>query len=410
MADNLYFSRNTRVAMQIDNDSWEIPVLDGFSFSQATNASEITLNEFESSAGNSRRGKRMFNNSFAPAEWSFQTYVRPFIGGDGATGAANLTDGKWDGVAGKHHAVEEALWAAFVAKGINLTRGSRTDGSETAGAWSDTTAVNNTGDLSIAFTNSNKSNLTEFDLFFMLGSGTYDEGTHTVYKIEGCVVNEASIDFDIEGIATISWSGFGKVITEVNGGANLTAANKVFNGSVLITEAIGATNNFIRNRLTTLDVTNSGGGTNTAGLSAAYNLTLTGGSVTFSNNITYITPENLGVVNKPLGHVTGSRNINGSFTCYLSNSTNAGADLFEDLLEMTTSNMASLVTPQVQLVFTIGGASAPNLKLDLPVCHLEFPTHSIDDIISLETNFHALPSTLDGADEAALTYTGIAVS
>mgnify|MGYP001251999072 CR=1 FL=1 len=89
MADKLYFSRDTEVYLQMTADHgggtggtvWKIPVLDGFSFSQATNASEITLSEAvsnNSARGKSRRSRQMFNDSYAPAEWSFSTYMRPF--------------------------------------------------------------------------------------------------------------------------------------------------------------------------------------------------------------------------------------------------------------------------------------------------------------------------------------------
>lgn len=70
MADTLYFSRDTKVYVEIGSTVWEIPVLDGFSFSQATNTSEITLNEMADSSGNSRRARQMFTDSYAPAEWS----------------------------------------------------------------------------------------------------------------------------------------------------------------------------------------------------------------------------------------------------------------------------------------------------------------------------------------------------
>src|SRR5210317_414686 len=73
--------------------TWEIPVLDGYSFSQATNATEITLNEMAKSDGTSRRARQMFTDSYAPAEWSFASYMRPNNGS----------------------VVEEALWANFVA-------------------------------------------------------------------------------------------------------------------------------------------------------------------------------------------------------------------------------------------------------------------------------------------------------
>ena len=110
MANNLFFSRDTRVLVEADSTVWEIPVLDGFSFSQATNTSEISLSEMESTGGASRRGRRMFNDSYAPAEWNFSTYMRPFLSVvDAATG--------WDGTSAQMHAVEEIMWASLISAG-----------------------------------------------------------------------------------------------------------------------------------------------------------------------------------------------------------------------------------------------------------------------------------------------------
>ena len=77
-----FFSRDTKVFMKwaydaTDTALYEIPVLDGFSFSQGTNTSEVTLSEAADSSGNSKRGRAMFTDSYAPAEWSFNTYMRP---------------------------------------------------------------------------------------------------------------------------------------------------------------------------------------------------------------------------------------------------------------------------------------------------------------------------------------------
>jgi hypothetical protein len=361
MADTLYFSRDTEVFVKIGSNIWEIPVLDGFSFSQATNTSEITLNEMADSSGNSRRGRQMFTDSYAPAEWSFSTYARPFASAGSGAGAADD--------AAKHHAVEEVLWAMMV--------GDATYSSNTfTGFTADTT------DLDIVFTNSNKTTLGTADIFFVMGGA--GSGTKTTYKIEGCVVNEASIDFDIDGIATINWSGFGKIITED------TAP------TATIYEAITSTSNFIRNRLTDLEISSTSPG------SVTYDLVLTGGNVTISNNITFLTPETLGVVNQPLGHVTGTRSVGGNFTCYLNAESNSSADLFENIIEGTTT-----ITNNFDLVFNIGGGSGtPRVEMSMTSCHLEVPAHSIDDVISLETNFHALPSTIEGTDELTIKYVG----
>lgn len=377
MANNLFFSRDTRVVVSDGTVYWEIPVLDGFSFSQATNTSEITLNEMSSNAsGNaSRRGRRMFNDSYAPAEWSFSTYARPF------KSTVDASEG-WDGTSAQMHAVEEILWASLVGNGV-FTKGSESSNS----SWSNNQGIAQDGNgLTFDFEDSNTSSLKELVIYFIMGQGTFNAATHTVYKLDGCCVNEASIDFDVEGIATINWSGFGKIITE-EGSAP----------TVSISEGTTATTNFIRNRLTTCAVT----ATTAESIVGQYNLTLTGGNITFSNNITFLTPETLGVINQPIGHVTGTRSISGSFTCYLGNHSAGSADLFEDLIESTTT-----ITNDFNLVFAIGGSSTPNVTITLPTCHLEIPSHSIEDVISLETNFHALPSTIDGADEASIVYTG----
>jgi hypothetical protein len=372
MADTLYFSRDTKVYAAIGTNVWEIPVLDGFSFSQATNASEITLNEMSDANGNSRRGRQMFTDSYAPAEWSFSTYVRPFMSAGSGTGAADS--------AAKVHAVEEVLWAQMVGAGTYAAN---------SFPGLDHTADTNSA-LDISFSGSNKTSLGTIDLFFVMGAA--QAGTETVYHIEGCCVNEASLDFDIDGIATINWSGMGKIIKEA-----ADSDHSFLSGGAItptVTEGISSTSNFIRNRLTSLAISSS------SPTSTTYDLVLTGGNITISNNMTFLTPETLGTVNQPLAHVTGTRSVSGNFTCYLNAESNSSADLFENIIEGT-----STITNNFNLVFNVGGASGdPRMQLSMAQCHLEVPSHGIEDVISLETNFHALPSTIDGTDELTIKY------
>ena len=482
MAEQLYFSRDSKVYVRIPatsgsetNQTWEIPVLDGFSFSQATNTSEVTLNEMASdNVGTSKRGRKMFNDSLAPADWSFQTYLRPYR----ASSVSN--NGRMTGQQNDVHAVEEILWALLVgqvnrtggtvtgqikqasdtpftspvvpAQISNITNGDRndttlsavilttvTDGSgggaklsltyTVAGSSPNKTGTftvtiddttrgagyevgdklfvtkeailsamnakyvadgvskvltqadisqdlevtiaagkteNSTGSVSfdgfsrannagtgsgltsIGFGTSNKTTLGTAEIFFDMGASSDNQ----VYKLSGCVVNEASVDFDIDGIATVTWTGNANTVTSIIGSgvsdhkANTNTTGTQTDRGVLYVMGGQATDtsNFIRNKLSRIQVVGTG--------SKTYDLVLTGGAITFANNVTYLTPETLGVVNSPIGHITGARNISGNFTCYLNQKDNSSAELFTDLIGDTGT-----VTNEFAITISVGGTS-----------------------------------------------------
>ena len=372
MADNFLFNRSTEFYIKSGSNIWQIPILEGYSFSQAQNVGEITFNEATSAAGTSRRGRKMHVNSLAPVEFSFSTYMRPIV----STAAAS---GGWEdtGSEARHHAVEEVLWALLVNAGAFTASNGANES-----AWADGIS-GSTSSLTIDFTGSEKGVLTSgFSAIFLLNGATGTASEMQQYEITNCAINEATIDFDLDGIATIQWSGFGEKI--VDGGATDVTAT--------IYEDIEETDNFIRNRLTQLSIANSNSLS-----SGGHNVTLTGGSLTISNNLTYLTPETLGIINTPLGNVTGTRNVSGNLTCYLNTEAAGSADLFEDILESNNGTGSDLITNDFNLVLSIGGTAAPNVVVTMPTCHLEIPTHSFDDIISTDVAFHALPSKLDPA-------------
>lgn len=372
---NLYFARDTRVFIEQGANIWEIPVLEGYSFSQATTTSEVQLAEMVGSTGISRRGRRVFNDAFAPAEWSFDTYARPFL----VVGTPN-----------RMRAIEEALWANFIA-----------DNAYTAGTPAWTTGVTlGTGALDFSFTGSNTTLLGTFNIYFVLGASAIPsvlnyiaDADTTIYKITGAVINEATMNFDIDGISTVSWSGMGGTLQEVT----------VFNATTAIVAGISATNNFIRNRLTQLTAVSS-----VSGGSKTYDITLTGGSITISNNITFLTPESLGRVNQPIGHITGGRSVSGNFTAYLDEKTNGSIDLFDDI-----SKAVTVITNSFALDFYIGGKAggdatvSPGVQFKIGQAHLALPSFDNSDVISVDCSFDALPSTIGGTDEITkISYIG----
>ena len=419
-----FFSRDTKVFMAWSYDGtsakealYEIPVLDGFSYSQGTNTSEVTLSEAANSTGGSKRGRAMFTDSFAPAEWSFSTYIRPTTSDSGNAAASNQHAG-----ASKKFAVEGPLWAAMSANTYdNAIAGSG------GGKVFDSAAATYEPNI-FDFQNSNQVALGVFDLFFVLGAakdsttGLYETGQDgvTVYKLANCSVGSASIDFDIEGIAQVAWSGQGQTIEEaaaLNTGTSATndsnsqsVAAETTDG--LINEGISSTSNYVRNKLTDLaivyDHANTSGTKGLLGSSnTTYSVTLTGGNITIENNLTYLTPETLGSVNLPLGHVMGTRSVSGNFTCYLNDTSEGSLQLFEDLQESR-----GVITNAFDLTFGIGGsASTPRLNVEVAKAHLELPSHSIEDVISVDVAFHGLPKDLssgtkaDATNEIKLTYT-----
>lgn len=540
MAEFLHFSRDSRLYMEKDGYFWSIPVLDGFSFSQATNATEITLNEMEDSSGRSRRGRKMFTDSLSAAEFSFSTYIRPFK----SAGSKSNTNGRADSSANHHHAVEEALWVAMAGQNVYVpstgkfkhgstggaltsltTTSGGTDSDRTAGTYTvavptaasgtstgatvaagsgsntdgtnavlsivvngsgvATTTITERGtqfdtgntitvdseliggaagddnlvltvtsesatsdgtDLDINFYDSSRAALGTFNLYFVFSDRS---AGRLLYKLKDAVINEASIDFDIDGIATINWSGFAGQITDVPtglGAGQFTAQDSFPNPSAVgaiwidtndsdkfyistatadsanswyavIDEGSTDTGNFIRNRLTNLTLapeTNFQSDTtftNAAGSSdsyeTSYNVAITGGNVTISNNISYLTPEELGKVNQPIEHVTGTRTVTGSLTCYLASSdaaTNRSKNLFADLVADINT-----VINKFAITLQVGGTDTtkPRFQIDMPTAHLEIPSHSIEDVISLETNFHGLGTGVSEGDEVTLKYIGV---
>ena len=331
---NLYFSRDTKVYLVQGANIWEIPVLNGFTFTQSTNTSEIMLAEMSDAAGTSRRGRQMFNDSLAPAEWSFDTYVRPFNNGTSI------------------RAVEEALWANFIANNTFTS---------TTPAWAAGVTFGAAA-LDFDFSASNKTTLGTFDLIFVLGAGKAATANYaasevtTIYRVQNASINEVAVTFDIDGISTLGWSGMGATLREITS----------FDATAALRGGVDATNNFIRNRLTQLTMTSS-----VTGSAKTYLVTLTGGTITFTNNMTYLTPEVLGKVNVPLGHVTGARSIGGK----------AAGD----------------------------APIAPGMQFKIPAAHLTIPAIDTGDVVSVSVDFAALPSTIDQTNEVSVVrYAGIA--
>lgn len=338
VASSGFLSSNTR----------EIQVLDGFSFSQNTTAETVTLNEAGAAPV---RGQRSFNTALEPVDFSMSTYMRS------ADGGVNIT------------AEESVLWNALF--GTDPIGG-------TNAAWTET----NTNCVLVAG-NSQSHQLQKFGLIIVIDGVSY--------IIDNCALDTATVDFGLDAIAMVAWAGKGSILRQL---AGLTATNgsTVNFGGGLSGTAKGkdTTAPFIANKLSTLTLKKDIGGTGTV-----YSVAITGGSLTIANNLTYLTPANLGVVNRPFTYFTGTRAISGSLNAYLRAGSSNTAGLLSDLLASSTTD----VDPAFFVQFEVGGATnATRVEFEMPATVLTIPTVSTEQVVSTTINFTAQGSATGAFD------------
>lgn len=281
---------------------------------------------------------------------------------------------------------EEALWAMLVAAdGFTAATGVFDNNNNDVNTISASPAQN-----TFDFTQSNKAAMPDtWDIYVAFEDGSNKQ----YYRITDAVVNEMTMDFDIEGIATIQWSGFGANI--VDAGQSTPAAI-----SSPRTTGLADSCNVIRNRISTVSLVRTD-----VSPDDTYNIILTGGSITVNNNITYLVPEELGKVNAPCVNVTGPRAISGNLTCYLDNdiSGSKSAELFADMVADTTT-----VRNVFDMAINIGGetAATPRVTFDLPTAHLEVPAIGVEDLVTLDIAFYGQVSNgnADNTDEMTIIY------
>lgn len=374
----LQFQRNADVYIELYDTAggtiqttWKVPVLEGFSFSQSINAQEITVNE---AGTTSRRARLLFNDSLAPSEWSFSSYIRPVVNNSLVV------------------APELPLWGMLFGADAYADN-SPGDG---GGVYSNDTFSPSSTNAVTSSTNTfnlNTSNLSAMPDNWAIVFA-FEDGTNKQYfRMNKAVVGSVSVDFDIEGIATAAWSGQAVDIADLGTTAPTNLVNAITTGTT-------GTENFIRNRISTVSLSRTD-----VSPDDSYSVVLTGGSFSIENNLTYLTPAELGNVNVPLANITGARTITGSLTCYFDNDTtnSKSGELFADLVADTTT-----VRNVFDMSVNIGGegTGTPRIAFDLPTAHLEIPTIGVDDLLTLEANFHAQVAggDVDSTDECTIIY------
>ena len=329
-----------------DTNTFEIQVQDGFSFTQNTGTETITLNE---AGATPIRGQRSFNTSLEPVDWSFTSYIRPKFN----AGSAGTTDDQID-------CEESVLWNALAGTGAVGAAGA---------GWSVTTGASPVS--KVAFGNSNAHQLQAFGLFIVLENITY--------VIDNCAIDSATIDFGLDAIASVQWAGKGTTMRQLATKISLADAAPIttMSGGIAGTAKLKDTSaKYIANKLSTMTVSAAAYG----GLSSkTYTVALTGGSLTISNNLTYLTPANLGVVNSPITYFTGTRAIACNLTAYLKTGSNESSTLLSDLLAASSTSTDNKFAVAVSLG---GGTNGTKVVLDMPTAMLTIPTITSEQVIS----------------------------
>jgi len=146
-------------------------------------------------------------------------------------------------------------------------------------------------------------------------------------------------------------------------------------------------------------ITFSGGGgsgaTATATLSSSYSVPLTGGNLTISNNVSYLTPAILGTVNQPATYFAGTRAVSGSLNAYLRTGTGTGS-----LMAALLASKETDVAPAYNINVKVGGSTGNFVEFDIPAGVLQIPTISTEQVVSTTINFTASGSTAGSFDIA----------
>lgn len=273
-------------------------------------------------------------------------------------------------------AEEAVLWNALMSR-TNI-------GTATSG-WTETF-----GYAKLVADYSQAHQLQKFGVIIVLDSSSF--------IIDNCALDSATIDFGLDAIATIAWAGKGTKLRQLPG-LTATAGTTVTFGTGLSGTAKGK--NFlapyIANKLSTLSVK---GGIN--GNGSVYSVALTGGQMVISNNITYLTPANLGIVNQPITYFTGTRSVTGTLNAYLRTGTvavpNSTATLLSDMLTQSLTD----VNPAYELIVAVGGSSNPiRIELDVSAAVLTIPSIATEQVISTSINFTGQGYTTSNAFDIA---------
>tara|TARA_Y100000034_G_scaffold72285_1_gene87162 strand:+ start:713 stop:1975 length:1263 start_codon:yes stop_codon:yes gene_type:complete len=400
MSCNLQLQRNSKVFFStIDinggaavgdmtpGNTWQIEVLAGYAVSQATATQDITPLE---SGTTPDRSSTRFNTALNPVDWNFQTYVRP-------TGSNDIDANNHGGTASSNVApvADWQLWQALFNNQAPATSTKENSAWQDGGSYDTGTRVTS---ANVAAHNANFGSAQENHLYIQMDN--------VYYQVTSATVNEATLDAAIDSIATTTWTGFGSTLTELtstkrnnavsvfggtlNDGTSVTA-NSSFHDLANTSSfhpwetynvaGTSTTADFIKNKLSTISLFHTPDG----GSASEYTFPITSLNWTYTNNIVYLTPEELNSLNNPIGNFAGVRQVSGSVSAYLKHDTDESAQFFRNILADTRVSHSTAANANI----IVGGATAPYFSMYMPAVQFQLPVHAVEDIISVNIEYMA---------------------
>lgn len=352
---SLQLLRNTRIFVSTvksghtKENTQEILVQDDISWGQDSNSTDITVNE---AGPRPTRGSKRFNDSLNAAEWSFSTYILPYL----------------DKTTSKQIVPDYMLWHALSSgKPINL------DG--------DTGAHTNETNFMVNFKDNAYHELAMLHIYILTDKAwSY---------IDSCQINQAEVNVDIEDIGRVTWSGNGNQLIPLDAAPFDPDTVGIDDETYMTIQG-----SYIKNKLTILKIKDMDTG-------KAYDIPITGGSFTINNNITYLTPNVMSRVNIPIGSFTGAFELTGSLTAYLNDKALGSMDLYKDLIKTLK------VVNRFEIALVLGGEyddERPAAVLVAKQAHVNIPTIETDDVLGTSVEFKAIPTDLDTGDEGYLGF------
>lgn len=250
----------------------------------------------------------------------------------------------------------------------------------------------------VSSANSDQNQLQKFGMLFLVDN--------VLYSIDNCAINQVTIDYGLDQITTAQWTGQGTTLNRVTTDIAVAASATILAGNVKANYFLSASTltnfggayllknvdaKYITNKLSTVDLTtvnaikDSSGTTNIAA-NTKFTVAITGGSLTITNNISYLTPTNLNTVNKPAANFVGTRAISGSITAYLKT---GGSNDTGTLLKGILDSASASTEPMFKYDMFIGGGTAPYVQVTMPTVFLQVPTVDVQQLVSTSIGFTA---------------------